>query len=62
DSVGYPAPQPPEPSVGHGGPDDTAPHEGQHGEGHGQSVAELLARLQAGTGPGGGSRRRRRDG
>ncbi|MBV9512720.1 MAG: hypothetical protein JO280_01565 [Mycobacteriaceae bacterium] len=33
----------------------------QHGEGQGQSVAELLARLQAGAGPTGGGRRRRRD-
>jgi hypothetical protein len=34
----------------------------QHGEGQGQSVAELLTRLQAGAGPTGGGRRRRRDG
>jgi hypothetical protein len=34
----------------------------QHGEGQGQSVAELLARLQAGAGPTGGGRRRRREG
>lgn len=34
----------------------------QHGEGQGQSVAELLARFQSGAGPVGGGRRRRRDG
>ena len=53
---------PPEPAVAHGGSDD-APHPAsQHSEGQGQSVAELLARLQTGAGPTGGGRRRRRDG
>ena len=51
-----------EPAVAHGGSDD-APHPAsQHSEGQGQSVAELLARLQSGAGPTGGGRRRRRDG
>jgi hypothetical protein len=50
----------PEPAAADGGPDD-APHPAsQHAEG--QSVAELLARLQTGAGPTGGGRRRRRDG
>lgn len=43
-------------------PVDGPQQPGQHGEGHGQSVSELLARLQAGAGPTGGGRRRRRDG
>ena len=61
--VGAPAPPPPQqPPARHGDAGDSAPGVGQHGEGQGQSVAELLARLQAGTGPTGGGRRRRRDG
>ena len=64
ESVGYaPAPPPPQqPPARHGDAGDSAPGVGQHGEGQGQSVAELLARLQAGTGPTAGGRRRRRDG
>ena len=64
ESVGYaPAPPPPQqPPSRPGDAGDSAPGVGQHGEGQGQSVAELLARLQAGTGPTGGGRRRRRDG
>jgi len=50
-----------EPVARHGAPGDTRA-QSQHGEGHGQSVAELLARLQAGAAPTGGGRRRRRDG
>ncbi|HXA12383.1 MAG TPA: DUF6779 domain-containing protein [Mycobacterium sp.] len=51
-----------EPATAPGGSDNVPHPESQHGEGHGQSVAELLARLQAGAGPTGGGRRRRRDG
>ena len=57
--------QPPQEQPQHGarhGALDDVPAESQHGEGHGQSVAELLARLQAGAEPTGGGRRRRRDG
>ena len=63
DNNQFPPPAPiAEPAAAHGG-SDNAPHpDSQHGEGHGQSVAELLARLQAGAGPTGGGRRRRRDG
>ncbi len=46
-----PPPQVDEPAARHGGSD----------EGQGQSVAELLARLQSGAGATGGGRRRRRD-
>ena len=63
DNNHFPPPAPiVEPATAHGG-SDNAPHpESQHGEGHGQSVAELLARLQTGAGLTGGGRRRRRDG
>jgi hypothetical protein len=63
DNNHFPPPAPiAEPAAAPGG-SDNAPHSpGQHGEGHGQSVADLLARLQAGAGPTGGGRRRRRDG
>ncbi len=57
--------QPPQEQPQHGarhGALDDVPAESQHGEGHGQSVAELLARLHAGAAPTGGGRRRRRDG
>ena len=56
-----PSPQQEHPAAGHGTPEDVRT-EGQHGEGQGQSVAELLARLQAGAAPTEGGRRRRRDG
>lgn len=56
-----PAPQEHEPPARHGAHEEPRA-EGQHGEGQGQSVAELLARLQAGGGSTGGGRRRRRDG
>lgn len=61
DSIGHAAPQEHEPAARHGAHEESH-GEGQHGEGQGQSVAELLARLQAGGGPTGGGRRRRRDG
>jgi hypothetical protein len=63
DNNQFPPPAPiAEPATAHGG-SDNAPHpDSQHSEGHGQSVAELLARLQAGAGPTEGGRRRRRDG
>jgi hypothetical protein len=54
DFVRPPPPPPPPPPVA----EPTA----QHGEGQGQSVAELLARLQAGAGHAAGGRRRRREG
>ncbi len=63
DNNHFPPPAPiAEPAVAHGGSDD-APHPAsQHSEGQGQSVAELLARLQTGADSTGGGRRRRRDG
>ena len=62
DNNHFPPPAPiPEPAAVQGEP-DSAGDNSQHAEGHGQSVAELLARLQAGAGPTGGGRRRRRDG
>jgi hypothetical protein len=50
-------PTPPTPT-----PPPVAEPAAHHGEGQGPSVAELLARLQAGAGPTGGGRRRRREG
>jgi len=59
----FPQPPPPppsteEPAPRHRVPAETPAGNSQHGEGHGQSVAELLARLQA-TPTAGGRRRRR---
>jgi hypothetical protein len=63
DNNHFPPPAPiAEPAVAHGGSDDASHPASQHSEGQGQSVAELLARLQTGPGPTGGGRRRRRDG
>jgi hypothetical protein len=63
DNNHFPPPAPiAEPATAHGGSDD-APHPAsQHSEGQGQSVAELLARLQTAAGSTEGGRRRRRDG
>jgi hypothetical protein len=63
DNNHFPPPAPiAEPATAHGGSDNALHPDSQHSEGQGQSVAELLARLQAGAGPTGGGRRRRRDG
>jgi hypothetical protein len=56
-NVQPPPPQPPPPPPVY----EPAARHGESGE-TGQSVAELLARLQSGAGPAGGGRRRRRDG
>jgi hypothetical protein len=60
DTVPPPPPtRPGEPAPRHGSSVEPPAANSQHGEGQGQSVAELLARLQGGST--GGGRRRRRD-